>query len=72
MGAEHLDQAFILRPVLVDALELVAAGAESTARRVAKAGNIGIGFLAGVDQVLGQGTENAVAAGEELTDLSGC
>jgi hypothetical protein len=40
--------------MLFQAFQLVTTGTEGAARRVAQAGNILIGFEAGVDQVFGQ------------------
>ncbi len=69
VGLEDLDQALVLALVLLQALELVAAGAEGAGRRVAQRGDGGGGFLAGVDQVFGQRADDAVAAGVDLADL---
>src|SRR5574343_788114 len=68
---EYLDQALVLGLVLLKALQLVAAGTEGSARRVPQAGDIGIGFEAGIDQVFGQGTDNAIAPGIDFPDLVG-
>ena len=69
VGLEHLDQTLVLGTVVLDALELVAAGAEGTARRVAQRGDVLVAFLADVDQVFGQGTDDAVVTGIQLADL---
>jgi hypothetical protein len=45
------------------------ARAEGTRRRGAQQGDRGLGFPAGVDQVLGQGADDAVAPGVDLADL---
>ncbi len=71
VGLEDFDQAFVLRPVLFEAFQLVATGPEGTTRRLAQAGNIGVGFEAGVDQVFGQGTNDAIAPGIHFPDFLG-
>ncbi len=70
VGLEHLDQALVLGLVLVEALELVAAGAEGAGRSVAQRGDHRRGLLRGIDQVLGKGADDAVAAGINLADLA--
>ena len=42
MGPENFDQAFVLRPVLFEAFELVAAGTESTCWGGLQPGDVGI------------------------------
>ena len=69
MRAEHLDQPLVLRAVLVEALQLVAARAERAGRRVLQRGDRRAPIPAGVDQVLGQRADDAVAAGVDLADL---
>jgi hypothetical protein len=69
---EDLDQALVLALVGLQALELVAAGAEAAGRGVAQRGDVLGRFLAGVDQVLGQRADDAVAAGIDVGDLVGC
>ncbi len=69
VGGEDLDQAVVLALVGLQALHLVAAGAEGAARGVAQGGNGARGFLAGVDQVFRQRSDDAVAAGIDLADL---
>jgi hypothetical protein len=68
---EHLDQALVLGLVLLQAFQLVTAGTEGAARRVAQAGDIRVGFEAGVDQVFGQGADDAIAPGIDFPDLLG-
>ncbi len=69
VGLEDLDQALVLALVVLQALELVAAGAEAAGRRVAQGGDVLRGLLVGVDQVLGQRADDAVAAGIDIADL---
>ncbi len=69
MCLKHLDQAFVFRPVFLDALELVTRGAECTARRVAQRGDRAGPLLAGIDHVLGERADDAVAAGIDVGDL---
>ena len=68
MGAEHLDQALVLGAALVDPGQFVARGAEGAGRRVAQGPDGRRALLAGVDQVLGQRADDAVAAGIDLAD----
>ena len=56
------------RGSLSTALELVAAGAEGAGGGVAQRGDGGVGLLAGVDEVLGERADDAVAAGEHGAD----
>jgi len=65
---EHLDQALVLALVLLEALELVAAGAESAAGRVAQARDRALALAPGVDQFLAQHADDAVLAGVDLAD----
>ena len=69
MCKKHFDQAFILRTVLANRLELVATGAERGARGVFEGGDRRIGLDARVDQIFGQGADNAIAPRINLTDL---
>jgi hypothetical protein len=69
VGLEDLDEPVVLALVGLQALELVAAGAEAAGGRMAQGGDVCGGLLAGVDQVLGQGADNAVAAGIDVGDL---
>ena len=63
MCTKHFDQAFILRTVLANRLELVATGPERGARAVLEGGDRRIGLDARVDQVFGQGADNAMRSG---------
>src|SRR5207253_6617371 len=54
---------------LLDALQLVARAAEGAARRVAKRTDRSGALLAGVDELLGEGAEDAVAPRVDLADL---
>ena len=67
--AKDLDQTLVLRAVLVEALELVTAGAERPSGRVAQRGDRGIGLLRRVDQVLGQRADDAVASRVDLAEV---
>ena len=69
MCFEHLDQALILCPVFLQAFQLVAAGAEGTSRCGEQAANGGSALLAGIDQILAQCADNAVAPGVDFADL---
>jgi hypothetical protein len=69
---EDLDQALVLRPMLLQTFQLVSAGTKGTTRRMTQAGYHFIGFETGVNQVFGQGADNTVAPGEYIPDLSGC
>ena len=68
MRAEHFDQPFVFGAVLLKAFEFVAAGAERGAGRVAQRGDGARGLAVGVDQVLGQRADDAVAAGIDPAD----
>src|SRR5262249_36894305 len=68
VGAEYLDQPLVVRAVLLDALELVAARAEGAARGRLQPGDRRRRLLAGVDQVLGESADDAVAPGVDLAD----
>ena len=59
----------VLRAVSLEAFQLVAAGAECAGRRMFQRGDRGSRFPAGVDQVLGQRADDAVAACVHLADL---
>ena len=69
VGLEDLDQALVLAPMRLQRLELVAARAERARRRGTQRRDRRGGFLAGVDQLLGQRADDAVAAGVDLADL---
>ena len=66
MRTKHLNQAFVLGAMLVEAFQLVATRSESATRRMAQPGDVLGGFQTGVNQVFGQCAENAVAPGETL------
>ena len=70
--AEYVDQPLVLGAILVDPRELVARRAEGAARRVAQRADGGRALLAGVDHVLGERADDAVAAGIYLADLVPC
>jgi hypothetical protein len=64
--AEYLDQALILSAILVQAGELVARRSEGAPRGMAQGADRRRTLQAGVDQILGQRTDDAVAAGIDL------
>ena len=66
---EDLDEAVILTLVGLQALHLVAAGAEGAGWCLAQCGDGARRFLAGIDQVFFQGTDDSVAAGKDLANL---
>src|SRR5690606_16872761 len=68
VGLEHLDQPLVFGAVGFQALELVAAGTEGTGRGVAQGGDVLCGFEAGIDQILGERANNAVAARVDFAD----
>ena len=59
---EDLDEALVLGAILLEALELVARGAEGAGRRVPESLDGGARFLADVDEVFGERADDAVAA----------
>src|SRR6185369_9794853 len=65
---EDVDQALVLRRVIFELRELVACRAEGAGRWVAQRADRGRGLLARVDQVLGQGADDAVPACVYLGD----
>ncbi len=70
VSAEYLDEPLVLGAALVDACKLVARRAESPARGVAQRA-YGCGALfAGVDQILGERTQDAVPPRIQLADLA--
>ena len=71
VGLEDLDQALVLALVGLQALELVAAGAEATGGGMTQGGDGRGRLLTGVDQILGKGADDAVAAGIDVGDLVG-
>ncbi len=68
MGPEHLDEALVFGTVLLQALELIAAGAERAGRGITQRGDRPLALPAGIDQVLGQRADDAVAAGVDIAD----
>src|SRR3546814_9830252 len=70
VGAQHVQQALVAGPVGVQRLELEPARAECPARGVGQGADGGRGFLRGVDQLLAQRAEDAVASGQH-PDLAG-
>ena len=70
VGATHLNEAFVLGPVLLDGLQLVARAAEGPRGRVAQGADGGGGLGRGVDEVFGESPDDAVAPGVELADAA--
>ena len=68
---EDLDKPPVFPLVVLDGPELVTAGAERAARRVAQAGNRFVGLQAGVDEFLRKGANDAVPACKHLADSVG-
>jgi hypothetical protein len=66
--AEHVDQPLVLRAVLFQSLELVAARAERAGRGVLQRGDRARRLATGVDEVLGERADDAVAPGIDLAD----
>ena len=66
MGAEDLNQAFVLGAVFFQPLELVAAGTEGPGGRVAQGGDGRVAVLARIDEVLREGADDAVTPGVDL------
>src|SRR5690606_4850793 len=67
---EDLQQALVLRAVLIQPLQLVAAGPEGTGGRVPQRRDRLVALQAGVDQLLAQRPDDAVAAGVDLAELA--
>ena len=67
--AEDFDQPFVLGAILVEARELIAAGAERARGRVLESGDRAGRLASRVDQVLRQRADDAVAAGIKASDL---
>src|SRR5699024_11811783 len=65
------DHTLVFGAVFVQALEFVAARAERAGGRVAQRGDGGGRFGAGIDQVLGECADNAVAPGVDASDPVG-
>jgi hypothetical protein len=68
--AKDLDQTLVFGAVLVEALELVATGAERPGRRMAQGRDRLIGLLRRIDQVLVQRAQDAVAPGEHRGEFA--
>ena len=66
---EDLDKALILGPVFLDAPELVTCRPESTTGRMPQRCNRARALLVGIDHVLGQRADDAVATGIDVGDL---
>ena len=69
MCPKHFDQALVLGPVLLDALELVTCRTECAARRVSQRRDRAGAFTIRVDHVLGQRADDAVATRIDVRDL---
>ena len=70
MCLEYLDQAFIFTPVLLEAFQFVAAGAECAGGCMTQRSDRRNGVLAGINQVFGQGADNAVTASINFADFA--
>ena len=70
MGAEDLDQAFILGAALRQRRQVVAAGSEGTSGGVAQRPDRGKRLGVYVYQVLGQGADDAVAGGKDAGNMA--
>ena len=70
MGLEHVDQALVLRAVLLQRLQLDPAGAERAARGMGEGADRRSRFFRGVDQIFAQRAEDAVAGRQHL-DFAG-
>ena len=62
VSLEDFDQALVLSAVLFQTLQLVTTGPKGTRRCVAQRRNGLVAFQAGVDEILGQGPDDSVAA----------
>ena len=69
---EDFDQALVFGAVLLDALELEACRAEGAGRGVAQRRGWWPRFPRQVDEILGEGADDAVAAGVDLADVLRC
>ena len=70
MSAKYLDEALVLRAVLLDALELETRGAEGSRRRVAQAPDRRRALARQIDQILGEHANDAVTSGVDLADVA--
>jgi hypothetical protein len=68
---EYFDQPFVLGAILLEALQLVARGAEGAGRCVPESFDGRARFLADVDEVFGERADDAVTAGIHLVDELG-
>jgi hypothetical protein len=68
VSLEYLDEALVLRPVFLQALEFETAGSEGPRWGRGQSADGGGALLAGIDQVLSQGADNSVAAGVNPAD----
>src|SRR5690606_19109706 len=66
---EDIHEPLILRSVVFQAFEFVAAGAKGAGRCMAQRGNRAGGFLAGIDQLFTQGADDAVQSRINFTYL---
>ena len=71
MCTKDLDHALVLPAMLLNRSELVAAGAERRPRSMLKRGDRTLRLDARVDEVFGQGADDAVATGQNFADLRG-
>src|SRR6476660_5182636 len=69
MSFENLDQALVLRPVLLNRSELVPTGPERSTWRMSERSDRGFGVQTRIDQIFSQRADDAVAAGIHLTNL---
>jgi len=67
---EDLDQPLVLRRIVLEFPELVARRSERAGGRMAQAANRRGRFLAGIDQILGERADDAVAPCIDLADLA--
>jgi hypothetical protein len=71
MCTEHLDQALVLRAVLVKRPQLVTARPKRSTWRVFESGDRRSRFKVGINQIFSQGTEDAISASVDLSNLVG-
>ena len=71
MRLENLNQPLVLSAMIFKAFEFVAAGTKRATRRAAQAGDILVGFEAGINQVFGQRADDAIATGKNFPDFLG-
>ena len=68
MGFEYLDQAFVFGAVILEAFQLVSTGAKGTSRRAHQTLNCAAALSRGINQLLSQGTKDAVLARQHFAD----